>query len=302
MSSSYSSRPAGEPDIDCKHVDEFREELKKSKVPYIVTKSIHLNQSNPNQSNPPCARLSTIKENILGCTTSSVDNKIVKQRSEEWFKERIGKVTSSKAPAAIGLYGSKTFIETWECIKNNKQEPSKHFRNFERGVQFEDSAANCFSIESGATLWECGIFVLVSDNRFAASPDRVFQGETCSELTNVRTKQKTKLTGQCLLEIKTRAEGQSEPLTSVTAAHVCQVQLQMKCTEMEHTILQSYVPETEKSKYFLITMNDNFITLFLELCASAFNSNALEFESFLQMRQLASTIAKDCPEISFEKV
>ena len=63
----------------------------------------------------------------------------------------------------------------------------------------------------------------------------------------------------------------------------------MKCTEMEHTILQSYVPETEKSK-------------FLELCTSAFNSNALKFESFLQMRQLASTIAKDCREISFEKV
>ena len=123
VSSSYTSRPAGEPDIDCKHVDEFREELKKSKVPYIVTKSNYLNQSNPNQSNPPCARLSTIKENILGCTTSSVDNKIVKQRSEEWFKERIGKVTSNKAPAAIGLYGSKTFIETWECIKNIKQEP-----------------------------------------------------------------------------------------------------------------------------------------------------------------------------------
>ena len=102
--------------------------------------------------------------------------------------------------------------------------------------------------------------------------------------------------------MKTRAEGQSEPLMSVIAAHVCQVQLQMKCTEMEHTILQSYVPETEKSKYFLIAMNDNVITLFLELCASAINSYALQFESFLPMRQLAGTIPKDCPEISFEKV
>ena len=79
VSSSYCSRPAGEPDFDCKHVDEFREEMKKSKVPYIATKSIHLNQSNPNQSNPPCAWLSTIKENLLGNTTSSVENKIVKQ-------------------------------------------------------------------------------------------------------------------------------------------------------------------------------------------------------------------------------
>lgn len=301
VSSCYSSKPAAEPDIDCKRVDEFREELKKSKVSYLVTKSIHLKQSNihPNQaksnlnlSNPPCPLLSTTNESAPGCSTRlSISNRTVEQRSKEWFKERIGKVTSSKAPAVTGLYGRKTFIETWECIKNSKQEPSKHFRNFERGIQFEESAANCFSIESGAKVFECGLFVLGSDNRFASSPDRLFQGESCSEITNFRTSEKIKLTGQCLLEIKTLAEGQSEPLSSVTAAHVCQVQLQMKCTEVEYTILQSYVPESNKSKYFLIAMDDNFINSFLKLCSS-----------FLQLRQSANAIAKNCPQISFEPI
>ena len=130
------------------------------------------------------------------------------------------------------LHGKVKFLETWECIRNHKREPSRKLRNFDRGVQFENSAANCFSNDSGTTVLECGMFVLSSDHRFAASPDRVFQGETCADLTNVRTNQEVQLTGQCLLEIKTRAEGQSEPLYSVTGAHVCQVQLQMKCAEM----------------------------------------------------------------------
>lgn len=61
-----------------------------------------------------------------------------------------------------------------------------------------------------------------SDNRFAASPDRIFDGEARSMLTNVNTSEHIQLPGQCLLQIRTKAEGQTEPLSSVTAAHVCQ--------------------------------------------------------------------------------
>ena len=88
-----------------------------------------------------------------------------------------GKVTSRKAPTAIGLYGSKTFIETWECIKNNKQEPSKHFRNFERGVQYEDSGANCCSIKSAAKLLGVWNFCAYTNNRFAALQMECFWGK-----------------------------------------------------------------------------------------------------------------------------
>ena len=73
-----------------------------------------------------------------------------------------------------------------------------------------------------------------------------------------------------MLEIKTRAEGQTEPLSSVTASHVCQTELQMKCVgdEVQFTILQSFVPESKKSKYFLIARNDSFIASFLPTCSS----------------------------------
>ena len=73
----------------------------------------------------------------------------------------------------------------------------------------------------------------------------------------------------CSFEIKTRATGNLEPLTAVTGAHVTQVQLQLRqleCAEAENCILQSYVPETKKSRYFLITKNKQFITCFTNVC------------------------------------
>lgn len=69
--------------------------------------------------------------------------------------------------------------------------------------KFQKAAAACFSAETGATLSECGMFVLTSDNPFAASPDHIFDGEACSMLTNINTGEKIQLAGQCLLEIKT---------------------------------------------------------------------------------------------------
>ena len=73
------------------------------------------------------------------------------------------------------------------------------------------------------------VFVLTSDKWFSASPDRIFNGKACSMLTNINTGEKIQLAGQCLLEITTRAVGQTEPLftvSTVTAKHVCQTELQ----------------------------------------------------------------------------
>jgi hypothetical protein len=88
-------------------------------------------------------------------------------------------------------------------------------------------------------------------------------------------------------------------LQSLHGAHICQVQLQMKCTDVSLAILQSYVPESNKSKYFLITRNDDFINLLLNLCTTAFNHNLPEFDSLLGIRQLANDLSKTCPEIDF---
>ena len=110
-------------------------------------------------------------------------------------------------------------------------------RNFHAGIIYEEAAAVCFSAETGATLSECGMFVLTFDNRFTASPDRSFDGKACSMLTNVNTGEKNPLAEQCFLETKTREEGQTGPLFSVTASDVCQTELQMKCVGHKRKLL-----------------------------------------------------------------
>ena len=196
VNSSYMSKPAGEPAIDTAHVEAFKKDLVNSKSSFPVAKFIGLN----------CCptRPSSDKEN-MPCTSTSTDTS--KQRSEAWFSERVGKITSSKAPAVIGLYRKKEFSETWDCVKNKLPEPTKTFRNFQRGIIYEEAAAACFSAETGAKLSECGMFVLTSDYRFAASPDRIFDGEACSMLTNINTGEKIQLAEKCLLEIKTKGRG-----------------------------------------------------------------------------------------------
>ena len=51
------------------------------------------------------------------------------QGSSECFQQRIGKVTGCRAPAVIGLYGTKEFDVIWNCIKNNLPESPKNFLN-----------------------------------------------------------------------------------------------------------------------------------------------------------------------------
>ena len=94
------------------------------------------------------------------------------------------------------------------------------------------------------------------------SLDRTFQGETCRELEEVKTGIRIVLSGLCLLKVKTCAEECIEPLNALTA-HVCQVQLQQECANSNVCILQSFVPESKKSRYFLIRKNICFVNCFL---------------------------------------
>ena len=166
VNSSYMSKPAGEPAIDTAHVEAFKKDLAISKSSFRVAKFISLNC---------CPTHPSLDKENMSCISTSTDTS--KQRCEAWFSGRVGKTTSFKAPAVIGLHGKKEFSETWDCIKNKLPEPTKNIRNFQRGIIYEEVAAACFIAETGATLSECGMFVLASDNGFAASTDRIFDGE-----------------------------------------------------------------------------------------------------------------------------
>ena len=113
-----------------------------------------------------------------------------------------------------------------------------------------------------------------------------------------------------MLEIKTRSEGQSEPLHAVTGAHICQVNLQLHCTSVDCALLQSFVPETKKSNFFLIRKNEQFIS-FLNVCNAIFSGTPVtdmsislnnvfpEFENLLCLRQWANKLGKECYEVRF---
>ena len=173
---SYTLKPAGEAATDTARVETFKKDLANSKKSFRVAKFICLNccptQASLDKENMPCIS--------IAINTSKQSINTSKQRSEAWFSERVGKITYSKALPVIGLYGKKEFNQTWYCIKKKLPEPTKIFRNFQRGITYEEAAAACFSAETGATLSECRMFELTSDNRFAASPDRIFDGEACS--------------------------------------------------------------------------------------------------------------------------
>ena len=317
LSCGYSSRPNGEPAVDNERVTKLCDDLASSKCPKVVSEILKLNFVKEKENVSVDKSCFAISDPIQVCQNKGNVTEVA-QRSSEWFSKRIGKITSSKAPAVIGLQGKREFQETWDCIENKKAEPSKNFRNFHRGIIYEDEASECFASESAAVVEKCGLFILESDQFYGASPDRTFLGETCKTLVDIQTGKQVSLSGLCLLEIKTRSEGNLEPLASVTGAHVAQIQLQEECAQANVCILQSYVPESKKSKYFLIRKNNNFINA-LKICCNAIRrkckidiisqDNMLaqrlqgqvpSFENLLPLRQWANEIAQSCSEVFFQ--
>lgn len=243
VNTEYSSRPKGEPAVDTERIEKLCDDLAASKCPKMVSEILELNLVKVKDDEcvilDNSVQLCKEKENV------NDGRPPVTQKGSEWFTKRIGKVTSSKRPSVIGLQGKREFLETWDCIKNKKTELSKRFRNYERGIKFEAEAAENFAVESTAAVYECGVYCLESDQNYGVSPDGTFRGETCRSLKEVKTGRHGTLCGLCLLEIQTRAEGNLEPLASVTGAHVAQVQLQQECVPVNACILQSYVSENK---------------------------------------------------------
>lgn len=81
-------------------------------------------------------------------------------------------------------------------------------------------------------LWKnVDLYFLGSDQSYGASPARTILGETCKMLVDIETGRQVTLSGLCLLEIKILAEGNLEPLASVTGVHVAQIQLHEECAQ-----------------------------------------------------------------------
>ena len=169
----------------------------------------------------------------------------VYQNTEEWQRLRNYKVSGSRLPALLGLYGGTKYKNTWNIVKNGKSEPSQtHIRNIARGHYYEDEAWSYFQLNAKCKVEKCGLFHHPQNCKYGSSPDAL--GPV-----------------GILIEVKTRAERSLGPLNSIEKCpqYFVQCQLQMLCTNAEFCILQSYHPETKSSIFFLIKRNNTLMNI-----------------------------------------
>ena len=97
-----------------------------------------------------------------------------KQGSNEWYRQRVGKITSSKLPTLICLSGKNKFHKAWECIRNKIPEESNSFLNFKCGKIYESIATDTFEHSSGFKLSESPLILHPNNpEHYAASPERI---------------------------------------------------------------------------------------------------------------------------------
>ena len=116
--STCSSKPVKEPLISVSDFDNLAADLNKSKCQSTLLLAIKAGRKAVNSG--------------VNSSTTLVQHSS-KQGSNEWYKQRVGNITSSKLPTLIGLSGKNQFHKAWECIRNKVPEESKSFLNFKRG-------------------------------------------------------------------------------------------------------------------------------------------------------------------------
>ena len=73
----------------------------------------------------------------------------VEQRSVEWHYLRANRITASVVGDLLGISGNDKFDESWAVVRGVKTERKKNFVNFQRGIEYEDTARKKFIEESG---------------------------------------------------------------------------------------------------------------------------------------------------------
>ena len=163
----------------------------------------------------------------------------VLQNSNAWHEVRRNKITSSRLPALLGIYGRSKFSIYWQIVLQGLEENellSNHFHNFRRGCEREALSYSCDKSMSRAT---CGFFNHPDDSSYGASPGGL-------------------VAPGILLEIKTRAANSDGPLLNIATnpGYYIQAQIQMICTDYSYCIIMSYHPESKAANYFLIQKNN----------------------------------------------
>lgn len=230
----------------------------------------------------------------------------VQQNSSQWLEQRKFKITGSKLPYLIGLYGLSKFEYMWDVVKNGtKEKDLSHITNIKRGQHFEKEALEYFEKQSKSVAKQCGFFIHPSNEKYGASPDALGPSGI-------------------LIEIKTRAINSAKALASLDSVpnYYIQCQLQMSCTDAHSCILLSYHPESKSGEFFMIKRNDLILDMITDLCDSILHNKILphwyyndtkelksigqkavgkriDFELLKPLRTYVKKITKNLPKVKF---
>jgi len=179
------------------------------------------------------------------------------QNTTEWQQIRKNRITGSRLPALLGIYGQKQYDCMWDIVCNGGQERDlSNLENIKRGHFNEKEGICYFEKVSKATTKSCGFFKHPCYERFGSSPDALGPSGV-------------------LIEMKTRSSNSDSPLQSITAAYYMQCQLQMICTDAHRCILVSYHPETTSANFFLIQRNNILMSAVVDICNSILDKTIL---------------------------
>ena len=90
--------------------------------------------------------------------------------------------------------------------------------------------------------------------------------------------------------MKTRAAGCVGPITTSTnfPQYYVQCQLQIECTGAEFCILQSFHPETNTSKCFLVERNNTLLLIIKEIVDAIYERKKIKTWNHLEIKDLLS--------------
>lgn len=180
-------------------------------------------------------------------------SEVMEQRSDEWFKERLGKVTASRIADVIaeiktGEAAARADYKTELVCERLTGKPTESFTNvhMERGIELEPFARAWYEVETG---------IFVREVAFCNHPTIAMSGASPDGLVN----------DDGLVEIKCpKSKTHLHTLISKTIPrkYVYQMQWQMACTGRKWNDFVSYCPEMpEELQLFVkrLERDDNLI-------------------------------------------
>lgn len=169
---------------------------------------------------------------------------MIEQRTPEWFKQRVGKITGSRVGAILGLnpwMKSKDVMRSMVREFHGAESEFKGNVATEYGTKFEQYAQDDFEIEHGLEVEETGFHVKKGADWLGASPDGLIGNDA-------------------VLEIKcpygARETGVFKPLSDQLHYHA-QMQIEMFCAEKQRCYFYQW--STVNSEIEIVEYNQYWI-------------------------------------------